>query len=54
MEVLTDKGRNDYAAAREYYEGRNTIAHGQDWEAQFFLPNVAQKMDEIAQRWVTI
>jgi hypothetical protein len=54
MEVLTDKGRNDYATARQYYEGRNTIAHGQDWEVQFFLPTVAQNMDEIAQRWVRI
>ncbi len=45
--------RNDYATAREYYEGRNTIAHGQDWEVQFVLPTVAQVMDEISQRWVT-
>jgi hypothetical protein len=54
MEVLTDKGRNDYATAKQYYEGRNTIAHGQDWEVQFFLPTVAQVMDEIAQRWMRI
>jgi hypothetical protein len=54
MEVLTDKGRKDYATAKQYYEGRNTIAHGQDWEVQFFLPAVAQNMHELVQRWVTI
>jgi hypothetical protein len=53
VEVLTDKGRNDYAKTKEYYDGRNTIAHGRDWEEQFFVPTVAQNMDEIVQRFVT-
>jgi hypothetical protein len=54
VEVLGDKGHNDYATTKQYYEGRNTIAHGEDWTVQFFLPTVAQNMDEIAQRWVRI
>jgi hypothetical protein len=52
VEVLTDKGRRDYAAIREYYDGRNTIAHGGVWEAQFFVPNVAQSMNDVSQRFV--
>jgi len=51
VEVLTDKGRNDYARAKEYYDGRNTIAHGGDWEAQFVVPNVAQTMHDLVQRF---
>jgi hypothetical protein len=53
VEVLTDKGRQDYATIREYYDGRNTIAYGGVWQAQFFVPNVAQTMNDVLQRFVT-
>lgn len=52
VEVLTDKGRADYAAARTYYDGRNTIAHGADWETPFFVPNVAQDMHDMVGRFI--
>ena len=52
MEVLTDKGRGDYATAKEYYDGRNKIAHGGEWEAQFFIPDVAQAMHDLVKRFV--
>lgn len=53
VEVLTDKGRQDYAIIKEYYDGRNTIAHGGVWQAQFFVPSVAQTMNDLLQRFVT-
>lgn len=53
LEVLTDKGRQDYATSKQYYDGRNTIAHGSDWEAQFFIPNVAQTLHEMVARFMT-
>lgn len=52
VEVLTDKGRTDYAAAKTYYEGRNTIAHGEDWENPFFVPTVAQDMHDMVGRFI--
>jgi hypothetical protein len=51
VEVLTDKGRSDYATIKGFYDGRNTIAHGGVWEAQFFVPNVAQNMTDLVQRF---
>lgn len=53
VEVLTDKGRQDYAAIKEYYDDRNKIAHGGVWQAQYFVPNVAQTMNDLLQRFVT-
>jgi hypothetical protein len=53
VEVLTDKGGQDYATIKDYYEGRNTIAHGGVWEAQFFIPNVALTMNDLLQRFAT-
>jgi hypothetical protein len=53
VEVLTDKGHRDYAMIREYYEGRNTIAHGGVWQAQFFVPHIAQTMHDLFNRFVT-
>ncbi|MDP4022393.1 hypothetical protein Q8W71_07150 [Methylobacterium sp. NEAU 140] len=53
VEVLTDKGRGDYATSKQYYEGRNAIAHGAIWEAQFFVPDVARTMHHLANRFVT-
>jgi len=53
VEVLTDKGRQDYRTVKEYYEGRNTIAHGGMWQAQFVVPNVAQTMNDLVQRFAT-
>jgi len=47
VEVLTDKGRVDYATAKPYYDGRNRIARGEDWETQFFVPDVAQTMHHL-------
>jgi len=52
VEVLTDKGRVDYATAKQYYDGRNRIAHGEDWETQFFVPDVAQTMHHLVRRFV--
>jgi hypothetical protein len=53
VEVLTDKGRQDYATVRRYYEGRNTIAHGQVWDEQFSVPAVAQDMTDLVGRFAS-
>jgi hypothetical protein len=53
VEVLTDQGRQDYAAIKEYYDGRNDIAHGGVWEAQFFVPSVAQSMSDQVRQFAT-
>lgn len=53
VEVLTDKGGKDFATIKNYYGGRNTIAHGGEWQAQFFVPNVAQTMNDLLQRFAT-
>ena len=53
VEVLIEKGRQDYATIKEYYDGRNTIAHGGVWQAQFLVPNVAQTMNDLLQRFAT-
>lgn len=53
VEVLTDKGRQHYAAIKEYYDGRNDIAHGGVWEAQFLVPNVAQSMSDLVRQFAT-
>ena len=53
VEVLTDKSKHDYATIKTCYEGRNTIAHGGEWEVEFFVPNVAQTMNDVSQRLVT-
>jgi len=52
VEVLTDKSHPDYAQIKEYYDGRNKIAHGGIWEAQFFIASIAQTMHDIVQRFV--
>ncbi len=51
VEVLTDKGRTDYAQIKQYYDERNKIAHGGVWQSQFFIPNVAQTMTDIVTRF---
>jgi hypothetical protein len=51
VEVLTDKARTDFAKAKDYYYGRNTIAHGGDWDARFFVPKVARAMHDIVARF---
>lgn len=53
VEVLVDKGRSDYAVIKEYYIGRNAIAHGGFWSVQFFVPQVAVTLDEITGRFAT-
>jgi hypothetical protein len=53
VEVLTEKGRQDYTTIKDYYGGRNTIAHGGVWQVQFFIPNVAQTMNDLLQRFAT-
>ncbi len=53
VEVLTDRGQRDYAIIKEHYDGRNNIAHGGVWQAQFFVPNVAQTMNDLPQGFVT-
>jgi hypothetical protein len=50
-EVLMDKGRQDYATVKEYYEGRNAIAHGGALLDQVLVPSVAQTMAELVQRF---
>jgi len=47
VEVLTDKSRGNYQTVKEYYDGRNEVAHGGTWEEQFVIPAVAQRMEEI-------
>ena len=44
---------SNYATIKNYYGGRNTIAHGGAWQAQFFVPNVAQTMNDLLQRFAT-
>ena len=51
IELLVDKGGPDYAFAKLTYAGRNTIAHGSEWEAQFFVPDVAARMTDVAGRF---
>jgi hypothetical protein len=53
VEVLTDKGGQDYAAIQDYYRGRNTIAHGGAWQAQFFIPDIAETMNGLLLRFAT-
>lgn len=50
-EVLTDKGRTDYAQIKHYYDERNKIAHGGVSASQFVIPNVAQTMAEIVAKF---
>jgi hypothetical protein len=54
VEILTDKGRQDYAIAKQYYDGRNTIAHGGILQDQFFVPSIAQTMHDLVERFVTV
>jgi len=51
VEVLTDKGRPDYATIKRYYDGRNTIAHGRVWDEEFSVPAVAQDMTGLVGRF---
>jgi len=51
VEILTDKGRPDYAAIKRYYDGRNTIAHGRVWDEQFSVRAVAQDMAGLVSRF---
>src|SRR5262245_33904012 len=53
VEVLTDKSRQDYATIKEYYDGRNDVAHGGIWSEQFFIPAIAQTMDRICATFPT-
>jgi hypothetical protein len=53
VEVLTDKGRQDYATIKRYYDGRNTIAHGRVWQTLFVVPDVAQTMNDLLLRFAT-
>ncbi|WP_375462469.1 hypothetical protein [uncultured Methylobacterium sp.] len=50
--MLADKGHADCASARTCYDGRNTIAHGADWETPFFVPSVAQDMHDRVGRFI--
>ncbi len=52
VEVLTDKGRTDYRDVQEYYEARNTTAHGDDLTGSVAILAVAQKMHDIVSRFV--
>jgi hypothetical protein len=52
VQVLTDKGRTDYRDVQEYYEPRNTIAHGDDLTGSVAILAVAQKMHDIVSRFV--
>lgn len=48
IELLVDEGGPDYALAKLYYAGRNTIAHGIEWDAQFFVPDIAARLTDVA------
>jgi hypothetical protein len=52
VEVLTDKGRMDYRDVQEYYDARNTIAHGDDVTGSVAILAVAQKMHDIVSRFI--
>jgi hypothetical protein len=45
------KGGQDYATIKGYYDGRNTIAHGDVRQAQFLVPEVAQTMNDLLLRF---
>jgi hypothetical protein len=47
IEVLIDKSTHPYAHVKEYYDGRNEIAHGGVWAEQFVIPNIAIAMEKI-------
>jgi hypothetical protein len=47
IEVLIDKSLRQYGIIRDYYRGRNDIAHGGIWNEQFLIPNIAQAMETI-------
>jgi hypothetical protein len=51
VEVLTDKSRTDYRAIRHFYDVRNRIAHGGEWEDEFVVQAVAQQMHDFSSRF---
>jgi hypothetical protein len=44
---LMDKSLHQYGIIKEYYRGRNDIAHGRISNEQFLIPNVAQTMETV-------
>jgi hypothetical protein len=52
VQVLVDKGRTDYRDVQEFYDARNTIAHGDELSEPVVILAVAQKMHDIASRFV--
>ena len=49
VEILTDKSLAPYATIKNYYDGRNEVAHGGVWSEQFFVPAIAQTMEVFCQ-----
>jgi hypothetical protein len=52
-EVITDKSRHDYEVIKNYYDGRNAIAHGGIHAEQFVIPEIAANMDNISSSFPT-
>jgi hypothetical protein len=52
-EIISDKSRNEYETIDNYYNGRNRIAHGGIHSEQFFIPEIAQRMDAISTSFPT-
>jgi hypothetical protein len=53
VEVLIDKSLNPYATIKDFYKGRNAVAHGGIWEEQLFIPTVAATMESICNSFPT-
>jgi hypothetical protein len=53
VEVLVDKSLNEYATIKSYYGGRNSVAHGDTWGEQFFIPDIARNMRRICASFPT-
>ncbi|MFZ0507289.1 MAG: hypothetical protein WAM29_04140 [Methylocella sp.] len=53
VEVLTEKSLRHYAIVKEYYDGRNSVAHGGIWSEQFLIPEIAQMIENICKSFPT-
>lgn len=51
--LLLQKGRKEYNDVREFYKGRNDIAHGSQYDEPFVIQVVARRMTQITQAFVT-
>ena len=53
VEVLLDRGNLHYAWVRHFYRGRNAISHGGEWREHVVVPDIAQELHQIANRFAS-